>query len=170
LIAQSGTSGMKVTVWGWQAKRGILDYFVALLRRLGYDSSLRVYPDFFTYARAEAGASKRAQMGINGWAADFGTPSNFALLFRCDQVDPTNAGVNLSRFCDRRIEDGIDAATSAGAAAANTTWPKVYCQIGHAAPVVPLVNRRVVSLVSKRVGNYENHPMWGPLLDQMWVR
>jgi peptide/nickel transport system substrate-binding protein len=170
LIAQSGTSGMKVTVWGWPAKRGILEYFVALLRRLGYDGSLRVYPDFFTYARAEARASKRAQMGINGWAADFGASSNWSPLFRCDQMYPTNAGVNLSRFCDRRIEDGIDAATSAGAAADNTTWPRVYRQIEDAAPVVPLVNRRVVSLVSKRVGNYENHPMWGPLLDQMWVR
>ena len=72
---------MKVTVWGWRAKRGILDYFVALLRRLGYDSSLRVYPDFFTYARAEAGASKRAQMGMdNGWAADFGGPERRAAV------------------------------------------------------------------------------------------
>ena len=170
LIAQSGTSGMKITVWGWQAKRSILEYFVVLLRRLGYDSSLRVYPDYFTYVHKEAAASKRAQMGINGWVADFGTPSNWSLLFRCNQVYPANLGANLSRFCERRIENGIDAATSAGTAADNTTWPQVYRQIDDAAPVVPLVNRRVVTLVSKRVGNYEHHPMWGPLLDQMWVR
>jgi hypothetical protein len=33
-----------------------------------------------------------------------------------------------------------------------------------------LVNRRSVTLVSKRVGNYQHHPMWGTLLDQLWVR
>ena len=112
----------------------------------------------------------QAQMGINGWLADFGTPSDFSLIFRCDEVYPANQGVNFSRFCDRRIEEELDTATSAGPAAADTTWPQLYRQIDDAAPVVPLVNRRVVSLLSKRVGNFQQHPMWGPLLDQMWVR
>jgi hypothetical protein len=24
--------------------------------------------------------------------------------------------------------------------------------------------------VSKRVGNFQHHPMWGTLLEQLWVR
>jgi YVTN family beta-propeller protein len=166
LIARSGTRGLKITVRGWETKRSILRYFVSLLRRLGYDSSLRVYPDFLTYTEAVSKAANGAQMGINGWAADFGAPSNFALPFRCDEIPVPN----LSRLCDRRVEASIDATSSAGSAAPDDAWARVFRHIERAAPIVPLVNRREVSLVSKRVGNYQHHPMWGSLLDQMWVR
>jgi hypothetical protein len=27
-----------------------------------------------------------------------------------------------------------------------------------------------VTLVSERVGNYQYHPLWGTLIDQLWVR
>lgn len=43
LIARSGTKGMRVTVWADEEKRPIARYFVSLLGRLGYRSSLRVY-------------------------------------------------------------------------------------------------------------------------------
>jgi peptide/nickel transport system substrate-binding protein len=165
LIEESGTHGMKITVWGYQTKRSILRYFVSLLRQLGYHSLMRVYPDFYTYINAAS--AKGAQVGIQGYAADFGAPSTFTLPFRCDQLPP---GPNISRFCDRRVEANIDATSSEGTAAADTAWPDVFRRIEDAAPIVPLVNRRTVALVSKRVGNYQYHPMWGPLLDQMWVR
>jgi len=29
---------------------------------------------------------------------------------------------------------------------------------------------RAVALVSPRVGNYQYHPLWFTLLDQLWVR
>ncbi len=38
------------------------------------------------------------------------------------------------------------------------------------APAVPLVNRRSVTLVSERVGNYQHHPVYGTLFEQLWVR
>lgn len=38
------------------------------------------------------------------------------------------------------------------------------------AAAVPLVNQRVVGFVSERVGNYQLHPQWLTLLDQLWVR
>jgi len=38
------------------------------------------------------------------------------------------------------------------------------------APTVPLVNRRTVTLVSERVGNFQHHPLWGTLLEQLSVR
>jgi hypothetical protein len=46
----------------------------------------------------------------------------------------------------------------------------VYRRLADAAPAVPLVNRRIVTFVSRRVGNHQHHPMWGTLLDQLWVR
>jgi YVTN family beta-propeller protein len=164
LIEQSGTSGTKITVWGYEAKRSILRYFVSLLGQLGYDGTMHVYPDYYTYIKAAP--AKGAQIGIQGFAADFGAPSNFTEPFRCDE----RHGVNSSRFCNRRIDANIDAAESEGTAAADSAWPHVFRLIEEAAPIVPLVNRRTVALVSERVGNYQYHRMWGPLLDQMWVR
>jgi len=33
-----------------------------------------------------------------------------------------------------------------------------------------LYNVRAVTLLSRRVGNYQYHPFWWWLLDQVWVR
>ena len=35
---------------------------------------------------------------------------------------------------------------------------------------MPTVNVREVEFVSKRVRNYEYHPVWGFLVDQGWLR
>ena len=36
--------------------------------------------------------------------------------------------------------------------------------------VAPLTNPVFVDFVSERVGNYQHHPLWGILLDQLWVQ
>ena len=54
--------------------------------------------------------------------------------------------------------------------AAGALWQKVEHEILAQAPMVPTYNRQVVDFVSKRVGNYEYHPQWGALLDQLWVK
>ena len=38
------------------------------------------------------------------------------------------------------------------------------------AAIVPIETPKSVDLVSKRVGNYERNPLFGVLLDQLWVR
>jgi hypothetical protein len=35
--------------------------------------------------------------------------------------------------------------------------------------VLPLAHERAVSFVSERVGGYQYNPIWGILLDQLWV-
>jgi hypothetical protein len=35
---------------------------------------------------------------------------------------------------------------------------------------VPLYNPSAVTALSARVGNYQYHPFWTVLLDQLWVR
>jgi peptide/nickel transport system substrate-binding protein len=162
LIQQSGTRGMRVTVWGYEDKRAIIRYFAALLRRLGYRSSTRLFPDYGSYKENITAPHARAQIGIEGWSADIGAPSNFTLPFLCSTSD---AG-----FCDRRGEAKIAVARAARGRRAITLWKRVYRRFAAAAPTVPLVNRRTVTLVSDRVGNYQNHPMWTTLLDQLWVR
>ncbi|MBD0328918.1 MAG: hypothetical protein ICV64_02290 [Thermoleophilia bacterium] len=38
------------------------------------------------------------------------------------------------------------------------------------APVVPVSSVRNRVFVSERVGNVQAHPLWGTLLDQLWVK
>ena len=170
LINRSGTKGMKVTVWTFEVKRAYGAYFVSLLRRLGYRSALRVFGDYGAFWSATLGQRHNpAQIGTNGWLADFGVPSNFARPFTCEGVG-TPTGVPGTHYCDPAIDAQIAAARRSTGTESNALWQKVYERIEAASPAVPLVNRREVTLVSKRVGNFQHHPMWGTLLDQLWVR
>jgi hypothetical protein len=103
-----------------------------------------------------------AQIGIDGWAADFAAPSTMASPFVCVPND--------SEFCDRGLRAQIDQAIETRGDEAKGRWREVFRRLSEAATIVPLVNRRTLSLVSKRVGNQQYHPWWGALYDQMWVR
>jgi peptide/nickel transport system substrate-binding protein len=170
LIARSGTSGTRVTVWVPSNKRRIGRYFVRLLGRLGYESRLRVpgpYPEYHAFV---ADSDHRAQIGVDGWAADFPGPLDFTTPFRCDSYRPASAAsINLAEFCGSGLERRIEAALSAGGPGADARWHAVYDALARAAPAVPLVNRRSAVLVSRRVGNFQHHPLFGVLLDQLWV-
>jgi YVTN family beta-propeller protein len=172
LIAQSGTAGMPVAVWGYRQKRAITRYFVSLLRDLGYSSSHHLLDvDYGIYRDELAKSPTPPQVGIEGYLADIATPSNFAPLFLCGSIHPRSGGnPNLSRFCDTGVDAELAAAGAARRPEADARWQHAYGRIADAAAVVPLVNRRTVALVSGRVGNYQQHPLWGPLLDQLWVR
>jgi hypothetical protein len=49
-------------------------------------------------------------------------------------------------------------------------WRRVEGRLAARATTVPITNAADIALVAKRVGNYQHHPRWGPLLDQLWVR
>jgi hypothetical protein len=164
LIAESGTKGAHVTVVGYAQKRGVTLYFVSLLRRLGYRTSLRMYPDYESYSRSIEHPGRRAQIGINGWTADTAGPSTFVAPFVCAHA------VDYTRFCDRRLQARIERAATVRGTEAQADWRDVFKRLSDAAVAVPLINRRALMLVSKRVGNYQHHPLFGTLYDQLWVR
>ncbi|HEY7075006.1 MAG TPA: ABC transporter substrate-binding protein, partial [Solirubrobacteraceae bacterium] len=165
LIRESGTKGMRVTVWGYEDKRRISRYFAGLLHRLGYRSSVRIFPDYGVYRPKASDPRSRAQIGIEGWSPDVGAPSNFTPMFLC------SAGfLNEAQFCDRALEARIAAAGAARGLQSLALWKDVYRRLADAAPGVPILNRRTATLVSARVGNYQQHPLYGPLLDRLWVR
>jgi peptide/nickel transport system substrate-binding protein len=163
LVERSGTRGMRIEVWGYRERRALSAYFVSLLGRLGYRASLHYVEKFGDYSNAILDPRQRPQMGIVGWGADYAAPSTAVALYLCDSGD-------LSHFCDRGLEPRIDQAIAARGPEANRLWQGVYRRIENAAPSVPLFNRRTMALVSKRVGNYQHHPLFGTLYDQMWVR
>ena len=165
LVAASGTRGMKVEFLGSQPWGPLGGYFRTLLRRLGYRTSLRTVGDLgLILKEAMRPRGRRAQIGPWGWVADSAGPLNFVSpLISCGGI------MNLSHFCDRDIDAALQDAALAHGPEAVEKWRKVDAALAAQSPTVPLVNQNLVSLTAKRVGNYQYHAFWGPLLDQIWV-
>jgi peptide/nickel transport system substrate-binding protein len=171
LIARSHTAGRAVTVHVPEDRRAAGRYIAGLLGRLGYPTRLRVFHDYQAFHTYVADSRRHAQVGTDGWAADFPSPVDFTAPFRCGSYTPrSSANINLSGLCDRGLEHRIDAALAARGAEADDRWRGVYDALARAAPAAPLVNRRGAVYTSARLGNYQHHPLFGVLLDQVWVR
>jgi peptide/nickel transport system substrate-binding protein len=171
LVARSGTAGQTVTVAVPADERRIGRYLARLLAGLGYRSRLSAHGDFGEYHGDVADSRHRAQLGIDGWAAAFPTPADFVTPYTCASFEPRSpANTNLSELCDPALERRIDAALAAEGADADERWRGVFTQLARLAPAAPLVNYRGAVLTSKRLGNYQHHPLFGTLLDQVWVR
>ena len=132
---------------------------------------LRVFAGYGDFHEYVADSRHGAQIGTDGWAADFPTPIDFTTPFTCgSQVPRSPANVNLAEFCDRGFERRIDGAVTARGRDADARWRGVYGYLARSAPAAPLVNRRGAVFTSERLGNYQQHPLFGVLLDQVWVR
>lgn len=168
LVAASGTRGDAVTVWSPPATGPIARYLVSVLRELGYRGRLRPETNVERYFRLVADPRTRVQAGISLWVADYLASSNVIVaLFSCGERGITN----FSQLCDQRLESLIDRAVEAREPGeASARWDAVERRLGELAPTVPLFHTRTVNAHSERAGNLEVHPLWGPLLDQVWVR
>ena len=165
LVAASGTRGMKVEFWGSRPWASLGHYFAALLRRLGYRPSVRTFDDLHEIEMLVPEKRGPPQIGFWGWAADSAAPYSFlSQLVTCSAPD-----VNFSRLCVPEIDALMERAARARGPEATELWRRVEASLAEQAPTVPLVNENFVSLAAKRLGNYQHHPVSGPLLDQMWV-
>jgi len=175
LVRQSGTAGARVIFWGWKAPAAEreVEFARSLFTRLGYRVSVKVFPEITAYfdALAKTPPSGLPQAAINGWFADYPAASNFFGIVSCSTVgDPST---NLSGFCSHEFEAKLKHAIVLQAQdqdAAAKLWTEVDRDLTNLAPLVPTYTPRNVDLVSKRVGNYQHHPLFGVLLDQLWVR
>jgi peptide/nickel transport system substrate-binding protein len=165
---------MKVVFWSWSQLPGLGPYAVRLLRSLGYKASLRTLGD--TYFQTVHDSRTKAQIGTNEWISDYPTASGFInALFTCAAFLPRNPGnSNDAEFCDHAVDRRIARALSEQATnpdAARGAWQGIDRQIMSAAPWAPLVNVRVIDVLSTRVGNYQYSAAdLGMLIDQLWVK
>lgn len=179
LARQSGTQGDKVTIvtgigapaLGQAAGR----YAVSVLRQLGYRASLRAIASPLTYLNTVSDSRNRVQAGEFIWYQDYPAPWDFfEPLFSCHSFTPDNpANVNDSEFCSPRVDAQLRQALAAQARspnAAGSRWASIDREIVDQAPWVPLYNPRALVMVAARVGNYQFHPLWELLIDQLWVR
>jgi peptide/nickel transport system substrate-binding protein len=161
LVRASHTAGARVRVATFPDLVRLVRPLFRTLARLGYRPTIQtVSPAATSFPRTDA--------LLLAWAKDFSAASDFILpLFTCD------GGANYVRFCDRTIDAQARRAASgqaSDAAAANALWAKIDRELVDRAVAVPLCLRESATVVSKRVGNYQFNPQWGPLLDQLWVR
>ena len=164
LVAASGARGTTVRVWTWPPRRSAARHLADVLRTLGLRSAVRVFDDLGPSLEAANDPRQRPQIGLNGWIADSAESGSFLR-----SIIGCAAAFNLSRFCDRGIDAAIDRAEATGPGAGDA-WPRIERRIAAAAPVVPLTTRRSVGVTSRRTGGVQFHPIYGVLLDQMWVR
>jgi peptide/nickel transport system substrate-binding protein len=121
-------------------------------------------PDFYEYI---LDPHHHVGIGNDGWYADYPEPSNMVVpQFIC------GADANPSQFCDPSVDQLTDVALRtqvSNPANAPTAWHSVDRAIVDAAPAVFLANPRAFDILSARIGNYQNSPEWGALIDQLWI-
>jgi YVTN family beta-propeller protein len=177
LMAESGTRGQEVTVGGidgiFEPHGG--DYFVSVLRSLGYRARFKNYKDADTYYGTAGDSRSKLQAGIGAWQEDYPSVGGFLPpLLTCKSFVPRSRdNLNLAEFCNRHVDAEIARARALEVpdpGAASRIWRRVDHDVVRLAPWVFLQNELQTTLVSRRVGNYQYNPQWGPLLDQLWVR
>jgi peptide/nickel transport system substrate-binding protein len=177
LVLTSGTRGDAVTVPSFQGGPpgpAAARYLASVLDQLGYRASVRSFSSSayqsFTYDSPD-----RMQLSYIDWSEDYPAPGDFiGPLFTCrSSVPDSAASVNAAEFCDPRIDTQVQQALTLqaqGLAAAAPSWAAIDHELVDQAPYVPLSNPRDLTVLSTRVGNYQFHPYWNLLIDQLWVR
>jgi peptide/nickel transport system substrate-binding protein len=176
LANDSHTTNVPVTVWAFKgfANGAVGSYLVRLLEDLGYRAHLRTVSNV-RYFSAVTNVHSKIQAGLNSWGTDFPTASDFflpVLSCRSFYQDRTNTA-NYGQFCDPHADQLASQAQSAqltDPAAARRLWAQVDRIVTDQAPWVPVLSQGATTLVSARIGNFQESPIYGPLLDQMWVR
>jgi peptide/nickel transport system substrate-binding protein len=164
LVAAWGTRGARVSVWSWTDDPTItpkvVRYAASVLRRLGYRTRVQLVP----HNRLDA-PLETSQVIAGAWGND--TPNGmFATWFKWD--GPLARGW----FCDRRIDRRLGRAQSLKSTnprAAPAIWARIDRQLVDRAAWVPMVNELGLDFVSERVRNYQFHPYWGQIAEQLWL-
>jgi YVTN family beta-propeller protein len=167
LVAASGTRGTPVTVWGWTddptISPRVVTYVAGELRRLGFGTSVRLIPHAGIDNLAVA-VRRTVQLIPAGWGD---TPFGFfETLFAC------GGATTHGYFCDPRVDAAIKHAQALKATnprAAAMAWAELDRQLVDLAAWAPMIDEHAIDFVSARVRNYQAHPYWGIIADQLWI-
>jgi peptide/nickel transport system substrate-binding protein len=172
LVAASGRRGTSVTILALPITAAAARELAATLRLLGFPARTRVLPPEQLFPLAND-PSRRVQASVTGWVADYPSASGFLFnLFDCRSFKPKSKdNTNFSEFCDPRSQASMArAAREPDVGAAGRLWAVADRRLTDAAPVVPLITQRTMTILSRRVENFQYHPLWGVLLSQVSIR
>ena len=168
LIAASG--GGHVDIWAASDRsfvpRAVPRYIAAVLRSLGYRTQLHRIPYARLHHRACVGASSCRS-----------TATGCRTTQRRRRTCPNSSGATAAPtgsgyVCDPRLDRRMRRASALevedpGEAA--TLWADIDHELVDRAVWVPTVNVGVTEFVSRRLRNYEYHPVLGFLAAQAWL-
>jgi YVTN family beta-propeller protein len=168
LVRQSGTKGDVVKTMKVITSPGpfapLNAELVRTLRALGYRSSVLKVKDVAEMFEHIYGVQLVDAAG-SGWTADYPAPSNF--------FSGVLACVQLKLVCDRALDrrmQQLSAVATHDPQRASEGWAKLDQEVTSRALIIPIASPRVIDFVSKRLGNFQYHPVFGLLIDQAWVR
>ena len=176
LIEQAGVKGQRVTVWGIAdggQHAAVARYFAALLDQLGFKASTRLL-EFGPFATQASDPRNKVQMA--GFYLISGTRSGSDMIvgvFTCPDFPGVPYYGQPGYFCSRSIDAKVtkaEALEATNPVAASALWAQIDRAIVDGAPAVMAFNPTDVTFVSQRVGNFEHHPLYQILLDQLWVQ
>jgi YVTN family beta-propeller protein len=167
LIAASGRSRTQVEVVAIGRFRDAAAYIVDVLNGVGLQAVLRYSeePQPIFAELSDPVTGPLVQAGVTPWIADYPAASSAMEPYGCGR------SINFARFCDPAVQSLIDSAIDlqqTDPVAAGQRWSEVDRALVDLAPVAALTNPVFVDFISARVGNYQHHPEFGILLDQLW--
>jgi YVTN family beta-propeller protein len=177
IAAAGGARGAAVTIAANRdepVKTATARYFARLVSELGFRPRVRLYANSGALYQAAGNPRSRTQLAVSGWRSDFPRASDFFTnLLTCASYHPGGFNLNATGFCvpalDREMRRA-QALASSDAAGSAALWSRIDREVVEAAPWVPFLNAAGLDLTSGRVANYQRHPQFGVLIDQLWVR
>jgi ABC-type oligopeptide transport system substrate-binding subunit len=172
LVHQSGTFGDQVALIARSADGQRYSHLLAAtLSEIGYRVRTHEVSDSKYWGQSPRFYA-RFQAGIGNWAEDYVASSNFfAPLIEYSAIALSR--MNMGGFCDHSLDASIATALSNEIVRPGITsqqWAAIDREVADSAPVIPISNPLAWDFVARRVGNYQNNPQWGVLVDQLWVR
>ena len=165
LVARSGTRGTHVHVLTTDQTPdfGKQDLDVAAaLRKLGYQVSVKHFATDARYFGAIYQGGGNIDAAVSGWLQDYPAPSNFFSALFC-----ANSPYSCKPALDRQIARVSAASAASGS---SESWTALDRSVTDSAVVIPFINPKAIDFVSKRLQNYQHHPEFGLLIDQVWLR
>ena len=167
---------LRVTVWGVAdggQHAAVARYFTALLNQLGFKATTRLL-EFGPFTTEMNDPRNKIQMA--GFNLISGTRSGSDMIvgvFTCPDFPGSPYYGQPGYFCSRPMDAKVTQAEALEATdpvAATHLWAQIDRAIVDAAPAVMAFNPTDVTFVSQRVGNFEHHPLYEIMLDQLWVQ
>jgi YVTN family beta-propeller protein len=169
LVAQSGTLGERIDVWG-EPDQGFVPpttpaYVAGVLRALGYRVHLHLVPS----ATLTEAMHQRFQLSVDGdWVAAYPYSSSYLPGF-VSCVGGTSNGYYCNPSLDREMQKA-GLLELGDPRKASALWASIDRQLTDDAVWVPTVTLRDVEVTSGHLRNYQYNPVWGFLADQSWLR
>ena len=168
LVAQSGTAGEQIVVWGSPdlefVPPTIPAYLASVLRSLGYRVRLHLVP----LPAITTADWKRMQIFAEGnWVAPWPDLSSYVpQFFSCGGGDSN--GWYCNPVIDREMEHA-ELLEFTDPPKSRAVWEAVDRQLTDDDEWVPTVTQPDIELTSRRLQNYEYNPVDGFLADQSWL-